>query len=140
MISIAKDSLREAQERQTKYANEHHRHLIFKIGDKVLLSAQHINNPVDRNRPTRKLTPRYLGSYTVSAVISTTAYKLELPSTLKIHPVFYVSIIKPYKESDEFLHVTPPLPIILSDNSEEFEVDIILDKRFLRNKVQYLVK
>jgi hypothetical protein len=95
---------------------------------------------VDRNCPTRKLTSRYLGPYIVSAVISTTAYKLELPSTLKIHPVFHVSMIKPYKESDEFLRATPPAPITLSDNSEKFEVDIILDKRFLRNKVQYLVK
>ena len=77
---------------------------------------------MDRNCLTRKLTLRYLGPYTVSAVISTTAYKLELPPTLKIHPVFHVSIIKLYKESDEFLRATPPEPIILFDNSEEFKL------------------
>jgi hypothetical protein len=140
MIAMAKDSLREAQDNQTKYANQHRRHIIFNIGDKVLLSAQHINNPVDRNRPTRKLTPRYLGPYTISAIISPTAYKLDLPATLRIHPVFHVSKLKLYKESEEFLRATPPPPITLPNNSEEYEVEIILDKRTLKGKVQYLVK
>ena len=140
MINMAKDSLREAQENQSKYANQHRRHLTFKIGDKVLLSAQYINNPVDRNRPTRKLTPRYLGPYTISAVISTTAYKLDLPTTLRIHPVFHISKLKLYNETEDFLRATPPPPVILSDNSEEYEVEQILDKRTLKGKTQYLVK
>ena len=38
MIKIAKDALMEAQDRQTKYANQHRRHQIFKEGDQVLLS------------------------------------------------------------------------------------------------------
>jgi ''chromo'' (CHRromatin Organisation MOdifier) domain./Integrase core domain. len=141
MIHMAKDSLREAQERQTKYANQHRRHLTFKIGDKVLLSAQHINNPVDRQRPTRKLTPRYLGPYTISTIISSTAYKLDLPATLRIHPVFHVSLLKEYKETEEFLRATPPPPVILpATNEEEYEVETILDKRILNGKTQYLVK
>jgi hypothetical protein len=140
MINMAKDSLREAQENQMKYANQHRRHLTFKIGDKVLLSAQYINNPVDRNRPTRKLTPRYLGPYTISAVISTTAYKLDLPTTLRIHPVFHISKLKLYNETEDFLRAIPPPPVILSDNSEEYEVEQILDKRTLKGKTQYLIK
>ncbi|CAG8764696.1 6112_t:CDS:1, partial [Acaulospora morrowiae] len=55
-------------------------------GDQVLLSLKNINDPVDRNRPTRKLTPRFAGPYTISKVISETAYKLELPPAMKIHP------------------------------------------------------
>ena len=140
MINIAKDSLREAQENQSKYANQHRRHLTFKIGDKVLLSAQYINNPVDRNRPTKKLTPRYLEPYTISAVISPTAYKLELPTTLRIHPVFHISKLKLYNETEDFLRATLPPPITLPDNSKEYEVETILDKRILKGKTQYLVK
>ena len=49
---MAKDSLIEAQDRQTKYANEYQQYFRFKIGDKVLLSAKNINNPIDKNRPT----------------------------------------------------------------------------------------
>ena len=108
MIAMTNDSLREAQDNQTKYANQHRHHLTFKIGDKVLFSAQYINNSVDRNRPTRKLTPRYLGPYIISTIISSTAYKLDLPATLRIHPVFYISKLKLYKESEKFLRATPP--------------------------------
>jgi len=129
MISLAKDALMEAQDRQTKYANQHRRHLTFQVGDKVLLSAQHINSPVDRQRPTRKLTPRFLGPYTITAVISTTAYKLDLPASLKIHPVFHISLLKEYKETQDFKQIIPPAPIIFPDNSEEYEVETILDKR-----------
>ena len=140
MISIAKDSLREAQERQTEYANQHRCHLIFKIGDKVLLSVQHINNPIDRQRPTRKLTLRYLELYTISAVISPTAYKLNLPTTLRIHPVFHISLLKLYNESEDFLRATPPPPVLTNNNEMEYELETILDKRTLNGSTQYLVK
>ena len=95
---------------------------------------------MDRNRPTRKLTPRYLGPYIISAIISSTAYKLDLPATLRIHPVFHVSKLKLYNESEKFLRATPPPPVTLSDNSEKYEVETILDKRTFKGKTQYLVK
>jgi len=101
MIKIAKDTLLESQDRQTKYANQHRCHLEFNIGDKVLLATKNINNPVDKNRPTRKLAPKFIGPYTIFKIISTTAYKLDLPEIMRIHPVFHVSLLKPYKESPE---------------------------------------
>jgi hypothetical protein len=142
MIRITKDALMEAQDRQIKYANQHRRHLAFKEGDQVLLSMRNINNPVDRNRPTKKLTPRFTGPYIITKVISETAYKLDLPATLKIHPVFHVSLLKPYKPSpEEFERPTPPPATIMPEtNQEEYEVEAILDKRTLRNKPQYLIK
>jgi hypothetical protein len=142
MIEIAKDSLREAQERQAKYANEHRRFIIFKEGDKVLLSMKNTNAPVDRNRPTKKLTSRFAGPYTIVKVISSTAYKLDLPADMKIYPVFHFSLLKPYQASpSEFLRPTPPPAIALPDTEhEEYEVETILDKRILRTKPQYLIK
>src|SRR5271170_872691 len=123
MIKIAKDTLLESQDRQTKYVNQHRRHLEFKIGDKVLLSTKNINNPVDKNRPTRKLTPKFIGPYTISAVISKTAYKLDLPEIMRIHPVFHISLLKLYKESPEdFARPIPPPAIFIPDtNQEEYE-------------------
>ena len=142
MIKVAKDSLREAQDRQTKYANQHRRHQTFKEGDQVLLSLRNINNPVDRNRPTRKLTPRFAGPFAIIKVISETAYKLDLPATMKIHPVFHMSLIKPYQPSpEEFGRPSPPPAIIVPEtNQEEYEVDAILDKKIVRKKAQYLIK
>jgi hypothetical protein len=106
-----------------------------------MLLAHNINNPIDKYRPTRKLAPKYLGPYTISAKISSTSYRLDLPSTLKIHPVFHVSMLKPYQESEEFNREAPPQPIIIPESNEaEYEVEQILDKRLIRNKTQYLVK
>ena len=142
MMKIAKDSLMEAQDRQAKYANQHRRHQEFKEGDQVLLSMHNINNPVDRNRLTKKLTNRFAGPYTIIKAISTTAYKLDLPNTMKIHPVFHISLLKPYRSSpNDFERPTPPPAIIIPEaDYEEFEVETILDKRILRNRPQYLVK
>nr|CAG8540002.1 14373_t:CDS:2 [Entrophospora candida] len=119
MIQIAKDTLMSAQERQAKYSNQR---------DKVLLSTRHITTPIDKNRPTKKLSPKYMGPYTIIAVISTTAYKLDLPENLKIHPVFHVSLLKHYQEtSDNFNRPTPtPAIIIPGIEEEEYEVKNIL--------------
>jgi hypothetical protein len=140
MMKSAKDLLMEAQDRQSKYANQHRRHDEFNIGDKVLLSTWNINNPIDKNRPTKKLSPKFIRPYIIIGKISSVAYKLELPSNMKIHPVFHISLLKKYNADEEFNRPTPPPAIITSDNEEEFEVDIILDKRIHYRKPQYLVK
>ena len=140
MIKIAKDLLMEAQDRQTKYANQHRRHEEFNIGNKVLLSTRNINNPFDKQRPTKKLASKYIGPYTIIAKISPVVYKLNLPSSLKIHPVFHISLLKSYNESDEFERTSTPPPAIIIDNEEEYEVEYILDKRIIRKQPQYLVK
>ena len=80
------------------------------------------------------MTPRFLEPYIITAVISVTAYKLNLPAALKIHPVFHISLLKKYKETEDFERTTPPAPIILSDNTKEYEVETILDKKNIRNR------
>jgi len=42
-------------------------------------------------RRTEKLTKRFVGPYKIKEIISSNAVKLELPSTVKIHPVVNVS-------------------------------------------------
>src|SRR6266487_5110393 len=95
-ITIAKDALLEAQRQQTNYTNEHRRYLEFNIGDKVLLSTRNIETPVDKQRPTKKLSPRYCRPYTIIEKISPLVDKLELLTILQIHLVFYIFILKTY--------------------------------------------
>jgi hypothetical protein len=142
MIQIAKDTLMIAQERQVKYANQNRRFEEYKVGDKVLLSTRHITTPIDKNRPTKKLSPKYMGPYTIIAEVSMTAFKLDLPENLKIHPVFHVSLLKHYqKTSDDFNRPIPPSATIIPGIEEkEYEVENILDKKLVRTKTHYLVK
>jgi len=141
IIKLAKDTLMLSQQRQSHYANKHRRDIEFNIGDKVLLSTKNIVNPIDRNRPKKKLTPKFVGPYKVIEKISHTAYKLDLPDNIKIHPVFHVSLLKLYKEEKEFTRKTPPPPVILPEtNEEEYEVEEILDEKIIRNQPHYLVK
>ena len=141
MLKIAKDNLIVAKQRQSQYADQHRRELVFKVNDKVLLSTKHINDPVDKNRPTKKLAPKFIGPYKISKVISKVAYKLELPSTLRIHPVFHVSLLKPYQECEDFEREVPPPPIFIPEvQQEEYEVESILDKKIVRRRPFYLIK
>jgi transposase InsO family protein len=145
MITIAKDSLTEAQDRQAKYANKKRRDDRFNIGDKVYLSTAHLSPPTEKQRPLKKLQPKYIGPYEIEKVISTTAYKLKLPHDLKMHPVFHISLLKRYHQEapEKFPHRRrdPPPPVIYRDQDEpEFEVQEILNKRTFYSKTQYLVQ
>ena len=60
---------------------------------------------------------------------------------MKIHPVFHISLLDCYIESDIPGCVQPPPPPIIVDNNEfEYEVEEILDSRLIRNRLYYLVK
>jgi len=44
-------------------------------------------------RRTEKLTERFFGPYRIKKIVSSNIVELELPSTIKIHPVINVSRI-----------------------------------------------
>lgn len=139
-MKIATDNLTIAQTQQAKYANRHRKYQVFQIGEKVLLSSQNIKDAVERNRPSKKLTPKYYGPFEISEIISETAYKLQLPTSWRIHPVFHISLLKLYKTTEEFTRPIPPPPEIINEQDEEYEVETILDKKIYRNKPLYLIK
>jgi len=68
---------------------------VWKRGDKVLLSTKDL---VFKERPSKKLTERYVGPYAIEEVVSSNVVKLRLPSSMRIHLVVNVSRIVRYKE------------------------------------------
>ena len=46
----------------------------------------------------RKFREKFVGPFTISARVGELAYKLELPKTMQMHPVFHVSRLKAYVE------------------------------------------
>ena len=115
-----------------KFQNET---LAFKIGDKVWLLRRNIKT----KRPYDKLDYRRLGPFVVQKQVNPVAYCLELPATMKVHLVFYVSLLKPYGESSFLRRVQSPPPSIEIKNHEGYEVDKILDSRRRWNKLDYFV-
>lgn len=75
------------------------------------------------------------GPFRIIKRVGKVAYKLELPSRLKVHPVFHVSMLKPYHQDPEDptrgeSHRAPPGVKV----SYEKELDSILADRVVRQK------
>lgn len=112
----------------------------YEVGDEVWLDARNIRT----QRPSRKLDWKNLGPYPVVKKVSSHAYRLELPASMKIHPVFHVSLLRPAAPTEDYLpgqRIEPPEPVVI-DNEEEYFVDRIEDVRFNRRRkaYEYLVK
>ena len=67
------------------------------------------------------------------------AYELDLLATLKIHPVFHVDQLSRYQGNEVNRQRPPPPEPVMVDGEEEYEVDRILDSRYFRQQLQYLV-
>ena len=138
------DNTKQAQRRQAKYADQHRRTVQFAVDDRVLLSTEHLKLVGEAKR-ARKFTERYIGPYRIKRVVNANAYELELPASLKIHPVINVSQLKEYRDGaqafpDRPVPLTRPEPVASEDNgAPEWEVDRVLDHRKNRKRTQYLV-
>ena len=139
LLEIQKDmktKLLEAQERQKQNADKSRKqHPPIRVGDKIWLLHQNLKT----HRPSDKLDYRRLGPFSIIKQVNEVAYRLELPPSMKIHPVFHVSLLEPYKDSTIHGRLQAPPPPIEVDGAEEFEVSEILDSRINRDKLEYLV-
>ncbi|XP_077357375.1 uncharacterized protein LOC144004220 isoform X1 [Festucalex cinctus] len=104
-------------------------------GDKVWLSTRNLRLAGG----AKKLGQRYVGPYEIVTVVNPVAMKLCLPPSMRVHPVFHVSQLKPVVSSELApAPVTPPPPRLL-DGDPIYTVREILDSRPRGRGVQYLV-
>ncbi|QRW08917.1 Transposon Tf2-1 polyprotein [Ceratobasidium sp. AG-Ba] len=132
-----KAALTVSQERMKEYYDRKHRAPEeIKVGDQVWLDNQNIQS----QRPARKLAAKRIGPFKVLAKIGKQAFKLELPHTLKIHPVFPVALLS-LKRDDPYERDPPqPPPEVTPEGDIEYEVEQVQDSRRHRGKIQYYVK
>ena len=79
------------------------------MGYKVLLSTKHLNVMGDR-----KLVPNFVGPFSIVQWVRPLAYRLHLGTHLsRVHPIFYVSLIKPFNAGgDGYSH---PIAVYIKD-------------------------
>ena len=88
--------LRKAQEEIKQQVDKGRREVeIWKKEDKVMLSTKDL---VFRERPTKKLTERYVGPYVIEEMVSKNAVKLRLLTSMRIYPAVNISRIVRYKK------------------------------------------
>ena len=99
-IATARKRILAAQERMCVQADRSRRPHTFAVGDFVLLSAADFNQP--------PFSPRYLGPFAITELVSEVAMRLQLPPSLaRRHDVFHVSKLRPFIEDLQF-HRQPP--------------------------------
>jgi hypothetical protein len=143
ILQILKDNLTMAQNRMKQQADQHHSERSFEVGDWVFLRLQPYKQmSLKQAKKDNKLSPKYYGPYKVLQKIGTMAYKLELPASSRVHPVFHVSCLK------KVIGNKIPIQTIFLELDEEgkiiLEPEAITDTRIrqLRNRSisEYLIK
>jgi hypothetical protein len=130
-----KVELNKAKELYKRFADTHRKNLDLLPSQEVWLSSKNIRS----FRPSKKLDHKRLGPFKIIEKIGKSAYRLDLPNTLKIHDVFHVSLLEPFYESG-IEGRSPPIVSEIVDGGVEFHVEEILDSRIYYNRGQYLVK
>nr|KYP36855.1 Retrotransposable element Tf2 [Cajanus cajan] len=113
ILQKLKFNLQRAQQIQKQYADKKRFDVDFQIGDLVLVKLQPYRQHSLALRKNQKLGLRYFGPFAVIDKIGKVAYKLQLPASTKIHPVFHVSQLKLCRGSHDRPYV--PLPICDSE-------------------------
>ena len=99
ILNSLKKHLAKAKEEYKKFGDNRKSALPkFKVNDKVWLRRYYFTN-----EPAKKLSNQYLGPFKIVEERDRMNYKLELPETMHLHPIFHISQLEPYTERKEEL-------------------------------------
>ena len=134
----AKAVLGKAQEEMKKYIDRKRAKVDeYKVEDLVMLSTKDLKYQM-ASRRTEKLMERFVGPYKIKKIVSMNVVELELPSTIRIHPVVNVSRIYRYIGQVEG-QKKEQLALVIIEGEKEWKVERILNRRRIREKDKYLV-
>ncbi|KAJ9555801.1 hypothetical protein OSB04_010415 [Centaurea solstitialis] len=136
-----RERLKAAQDRQKSYADKKRRPVEFQVGERVMLKVSPWKGII-RFGKRGKLSPRFLGPFTILEKVGLQAYRLELPPEMDgIHPTFHVCYLRKCLAEEESVI---PLSEIRVDNGnrciEEPEAILESKTKKLRHKEVTMVK
>ena len=136
-LEQAKENIEKAKAHMKCQADRHRSQAPdYEISDKVWLSTENLK----LTHASKKLTERWLSPYDITKCIGDNALELQLPRSMKIHPVVNISRVKPYKECLEGQPIFKPGPVqVTKDREVEFEVESIIDSQWKGRCLEYLV-
>ena len=136
LVDRAAAHLEQAKCQQKAYADKSRRPLEFEVNDKVWVSTRYM-----APSGNRKFQQRYIGPYKVIQRIGKVAYKLDLPPSMAVHPVFHVSLLVPDKQRPSDMSIPPDWqPIEETESGPVYEVEHILDQQGEGPTARYLIK
>ena len=132
-----------AQNQMKQQTDQHRSERSFEVGDWVFVRLQPYKQmSLKQSKKDNKLSPKYYGPYKVLQKIGTMAYKLELPASSRVHPVFHVSCLK--KVIGNKIPVQTILPELDEEGKIILDPEVITETRIcqLRNRSisEYLIK
>ena len=146
----AADAIFFALANHKEHYDRSHQPLFMKVGDWAMLKLHKGYLIPSSVGVTKKLTQQYVGPFQVVEKVGRLAYKLEVPSDCRIHPVFSVAQLElaPNPSEDPFRRLRPQQPPSVfvegdTDKHKSFEIDRLLNKRTVRKgkarAVEYLI-
>lgn len=94
MLHRLKGNLEKAQQQMVKFANRHRRELEFSVGDRVFLKVGPYCQISIKSQTHHKLAAKFYGPFEIEHRVGPSAYRLKLPDSSRIHPVFHVSQLR----------------------------------------------
>lgn len=139
MAELLRQHLLRVQQRMKNQADKHRTERSFAVGDWVCLKLQPYVQNLVVSQSCHKLSFRFFDPYQVEAKVGTATYRLKLPPTSNVHPIFHVSLLK--KVTGTHRPLVSDLP---NDTSVVHLPELVLDKH-LKNRdnrviAQVLVK
>eukprot|EP00253_Pinus_taeda_P030421 PITA_30421 len=127
MLAHLRENLHQAQNRMKQQVDLHRSERQFQEGDQVFLRLQPYKQTSLKDNGCQKLSPKFYGPYQVLQHIGEVAYKLALPPTANIHPIFHVSCLKKVIGNNCRIHTS--LPELDEEGSIWLQPEQVLDTR-----------
>jgi hypothetical protein len=96
-----------------------------------------IQRNIQTKQPSIKLDHKKLGLFKIKKIIRLVNYKLVLPKTINIYPVFYISLLELVLLGVLLAPVTKIEPV---NPNIKYKIKEILDYKQVRNYIKYPVK